>query len=184
VPLPEDVVPRPVRALLAVLVAGLLAACSGGAPLPDLDVGAAAGGTAPDALGVLVDGGWPDAAAFVAAAAAEGRPSAINLFASWCAPCEAELPLLLEASDERPEVAWLGIDSEDLPRERGVEFIERLEVDWPVLYDPAASVHIALEGRVMPVTAFFDADGALVEVVQGELDEARLEGLLDRVTTP
>lgn len=176
---------RPVRALLAALVAGVLSACSGGTPPPDLDVAAAAeGGTAPEAPGELVDGGWSDAAAFVAAAAADGRPSAINLFASWCAPCEAELPLLLEASDERPEVAWLGIDSEDLPRERGEEFVERLEVDWPVLYDPTASVHIALEGRVMPVTAFFDADGELVEVVQGELDRARLDGLLDRVTAP
>jgi len=175
-------VPRPVRALLAVLVAAVLAACSSGTPLPELDVVAAgADGAVPEAPGELVDGGWSDAAAFVAAAAAAGRPSAINVFASWCAPCEAELPLLLEASDERPQVAWLGIDSEDLPRERGVEFVERLEVDWPVLYDPVASVHIALEGRVMPVTAFFDADGELVEVVQGELDRARLDGLLDRV---
>lgn len=176
---------RPVRLLLAVLLAGVLAACGGGTPLPDLDVtAAAADGTTPDVPGELVDGDWEDAAAFVAAAAAEGRPSAINIFASWCAPCEAELPLLLEASDARPEVAWLGIDSEDLPRERGVDFVERLEVDWPVLYDPVASVHIALEGRVMPVTAFFDAEGELVEVVQGELDAPRLEGLLDRVTAP
>lgn len=172
-------------ALLAVLLTVVLAACSAGTPLPDLDVAtAAAEGTVPDAPGELVDGGWADAAAFVAAAAADGRPSAVNVFASWCAPCEAELPLLLAASDDRPEVAWLGIDSEDVPRERGEDFVERLQVDWPVLYDPTASVHIALEGRVMPITAFFDADGELVEVVQGELDAPRLDALLDRVTAP
>lgn len=177
--------PRPAHALLAVLVAAVLAACSGGSPLPDVDVAvAAADGSAPAAPGELVDGGWSDAAAFVAAAAADGRPSAVNVFASWCAPCEAELPLLLAASDDRPEVAWLGIDSEDVPRERGEDFVERLQVDWPVLYDPTASVHIALEGRVMPITAFFDADGELVEVVQGELDAPRLDALLDRVTAP
>jgi thiol-disulfide isomerase/thioredoxin len=173
---------RRTRGLLpGVVLSVLLVACSGGPALPDLDVVADASGVAPTVGGVLVDGGWGDAAAFVAAAAEEGRPSVVNVFASWCAPCVEELPLLLAASAADPSVAWLGIDSEDLPRERGEDFVADQSITWPVLYDPAASVHIALEGRVMPVTAFFGADGVLVDVVQGQLDEARLDDLLARL---
>lgn len=166
---------RHVGGVTALVLGALLAGCTAGtdtvpeiAPLAVEDVD-------------VRDGGWPEVEAFVAAAAAEGRPTVVNLFASWCAPCAEELPVLLTASDADPSVAWLGIASEDPPRDRAVEFVARQGVDWPVLYDPGASTHIALEGRVMPVTALFDDTGELVHVVQGQLDAGGLAELLARV---
>lgn len=170
-----------IRRLLgsAVAVALLLAGCSEGRPLPDVDVAAAAqGAEVPD--GVLTDGGWPEVAAFVMDSAADGRGTVVNMFASWCAPCERELPLLLEVSATTPDVRWLGVASED--RRRDAEpFVQRMQVTWPSVLDLDASTHAALESLAMPTTAFFDASGQLRSVVIGELDAEELEAGLARI---
>lgn len=130
----------------------------------------------PDAR--LVDGGWPEAAAVVAREAAAGRPTLINLFASWCAPCRAEMPMLLEASADHPDVAFLGIDHMDR-REDGQAFVDEFGIDFPTLYDVDGDVAYAVGGRGMPTTVIFDADGRLAGRVVGELTPASLERLLD-----
>lgn len=165
--------------LLVVGVVGLVG-CSSGSDLPELDVAAAAAGAdAPD--GVLVDGGWPEVAAFVRESAAADQATVVNIFASWCAPCERELPLLLEVSQRTPDVRWLGVASEDR-RQDAEPFVERLEVTWPSVLDRTATTHIALDGVAMPTTAFFDADGVLRGRVVGELDAERLAEELERIT--
>lgn len=168
------------RSCATVLVAVLvLVGCTASRDVPEVDVGAAAAGaTAP--AGVLVDGGWPEVAAFVQDSAAAGRGTVVNIFASWCAPCERELPLLLERSQQTPDVRWLGVASEDL-RRHAEPFVDRLEVTWPSVLDREASTHIALEGVAMPTTAFFDADGRLQSVVVGEMDAEQLDAGLARI---
>lgn len=164
---------------LMVALVGLVG-CSERADLPELDLAAAAtGATAPG--GVLVDGGWPEVAAFVRESAAADRATVVNVFASWCAPCERELPLLLETSQRTPEVRWLGVASEDR-RQAAEPFVERLDVTWPSVLDLTATTHIALEGVAMPTTAFFDADGVLRGRVIGEMDAERLAEELERIT--
>lgn len=150
-----------------------------GRPLPEVDVAADAEGAVPPD-GVLVDGGWPEVAAFVAESAAQDKATVVNIFASWCAPCERELPLLLATAEETPDVRWLGVASEDR-REDAEPFVERLGVTWPSVLDPPASTHIALDGIAMPTTAFFDATGELRSVVIGELDEDELSVELARI---
>ncbi len=171
----------PRRLLGCLLAVSALVGCStDGRPLPDVDTAAAAAGAAAPE-GVLVDGGWPEVAAFVQESAAAGQGTVVNVFASWCAPCERELPLLLGVSEETPDVRWLGVASEDR-RKDAEPFVERMGVTWPSVLDPPASTHIALEGVAMPTTAFFDADGELVSVVIGELDAGQLADELARIT--
>lgn len=166
----------------AVLVTTTTGCTSGGRPLPDVDVAAAArGATAPDDGDVLVEGGWPEVAAFVAESAAAGEATVVNLFASWCAPCEEELPLLLAVSRTTPDVRWLGVAVEDVAR-NAEPFVAELDVTWPSVLDLDGSTHSELEGVVMPVTAFFDADGELVDMVRGILDERRLDEALARIS--
>jgi len=163
-----------IRRLLGstLVVALLLVGCTDGRQLPDVDVAAAAvGATSPQ--DVLVDGGWPEVAAFVQESAAAGQATVVNLFASWCAPCEREMPLLLETARQTEGVRWLGVASEDR-RQDAEPFVERLEMTWPSVLDPTATTHIALESVAMPTTAFFDANGELRSVVIGELEEDQL----------
>lgn len=184
--------PRHVLAVVAVLCLALTACTDrgtqgepdqfAGRPLPEVDVAAAADGAVPPD-DVLVDGGWPEVAAFVAESAAQDKATVVNIFASWCAPCERELPLLLATSEQTPDVRWLGVASEDR-RQDAEPFVERMAVTWPSVLDMPATTHIELDGIAMPTTAFFDADGQLRQVVIGELDEEELTTALEGLRTP
>ena len=128
----------------------------------------------------LFPGGWAEAAAFIEREAEAGRPTVMNIFASWCTPCRAEMPMLLEAQDEHPDVTFLGIDHLD-PRDAGEEFVTELGIDFPTLHDPEGDVAFAVGARGMPTTVAFDRDGRLVGRVVGELTPTSLEQLLASV---
>ncbi|MEX2550022.1 MAG: TlpA disulfide reductase family protein [Nitriliruptoraceae bacterium] len=154
------------------------------ADLPDTDEVSVADAPEPDAVpprdARLVSGGWPEAAAFIAREAEDGNPTLVNIFASWCVPCRSEMPLLLDARDENPEVTFLGIDHVDR-LEDGEAFVDELGVDLPTIHDLDGDVAAAIGARAMPTTAVFDRDGQLVARVVGELNETSLGRLLDEV---
>lgn len=162
------------RVALALAATALVAAACGGRTLPPLDVEAEGEGIAAPLEGDrLVEGGWPLVAAFVRDAAAAGDAVVVNLFASWCAPCADELPLLIEESRRTPGVRWIGVATQDVPR-NAEPFVDRFAIPWATTLDLDADTYDALEGVVMPTTAFFDADGRLVRIVDGQVDEATL----------
>ncbi len=128
----------------------------------------------------LVPGGWPEAAAFIAREAEAGNPTLVNIFASWCGPCRAEMPMLLEARDANPEITFLGIDHLDR-LEDGEAFVEEFGIDFATIHDLDGDVAFAVGGRGMPTTVVFDRDGRLAGRVVGELTETTLAQLLDEV---
>ena len=128
----------------------------------------------------LVPGSWPEAAAYIAAQAEAGRPTLVNIFASWCGPCRAEMPLLLEARDANPDIAFLGIDHLDR-LEDGEAFVDELGIDFTTIHDIDGDVAFAVGGRGMPTTVVFDREGQLVARYVGELGETSLAELLDQV---
>ena len=182
--------------LLGVLtVAVLLTGCGGGdvvdfgaVPGPDqprlpADSGLSVGAPSvpPPARGaVLVDGGWPEAEAFIATAAAEGRPTIVNLFASWCPPCVREMPLLVAASERAVDVEFLGVAHLDA-RADAERFVAGQAIPFTTLLDLDGDVAAAVGGRGLPVTVAFDRDGVMVARVFGELTEQDLERLLREV---
>ncbi|MCC5948722.1 MAG: TlpA family protein disulfide reductase [Nitriliruptoraceae bacterium] len=191
---------RPARLAIAVVAATLaLAACSSGDEVVDFGDGAPADDAptldadrglsvfdAPAAQAVppedarLVTGGWPEAAAFIAREAEQDRPVLVNIFASWCGPCRAEMPMLLESAAEETEVTFLGIDHMDR-LEDGEAFVEEFGIDFATLHDLDGDVAFAVGGRAMPTTVVFDRDGELAARVFGELTPTSLEQLLAEV---
>lgn len=128
----------------------------------------------------LFEGGWPEAAAWVAREAEEGRPTLVNIFASWCDPCKREMPMLVDAAAEHTDVAFLGIDHLD-PIDQGRAFVEEYGVSFPTIHDLGGDVAVAVGSRGMPTTVVFDREGRLAGRVIGELSESSLTELLDEV---
>jgi thiol-disulfide isomerase/thioredoxin len=184
--------------LVVVLVlAGVVAGCARsevvdfGAPVPEgapplpadrgLEVAADADlALAPPVGAVLAPGGWPAVEAFVAREAAQGRPTVVNLFASWCGPCAREMPLIVAASVDEPGIVFLGVahldaaeDARTFVEAEGIVFTSVLDLDGEVAY--------AIGSRGMPTTVAFDRSGRLVARVIGELTPASLEQLLAAV---
>lgn len=186
---------HPLRLTAVLLAAALLAGCGGrdvvdfGAvpssdqPRLPADDGLAVGTptvAAPARGSVLVDGGWPEAEAFIAAASADGRPTIVNLFASWCPPCVREMPLLVDAAARAVDVEFLGVAHLDA-RADAERFVAAQDVSFTTLLDLGGDVAAAVGGRGLPVTVAFDRDGVMVARVFGELTEADLERLLREI---
>lgn len=183
------------RAAAGVLVVALVGAgCGGpevadfGVPVPPdapplpadqgLDVTAVADvALAPADGAVLAPGGWPAVAALVAREAAAGRPTVVNLFASWCGPCAREMPLIVAAAQDDPTVAFVGVAHLDAA-EDAREFVEDEGITFTTVLDLDGEVAYAIGSRGMPTTVAFDRSGQLVARVIGELTPASLEQLL------
>lgn len=142
---------------------------------------AEAGASTPARDAVLEDGGWPEAAAWIAREAAAGRPTVVNLFASWCAPCREEAPVLRRAAAAHDDVAFLGIDHVDR-RDEGAAFLAEVDIGFDAtLFDVAGDVAAAIGARGMPTTAFFDRDGRLVGLHTGPVTDEDLAARLREV---
>jgi thiol-disulfide isomerase/thioredoxin len=163
------------RALPAGAALALVAACGGGSSprvvTEDLAPLRAAAALAPCPTGVgrlphLVLpclGGGPDV---TLDSPPSGVPTLVNVYGSWCSPCQREMPVLAAfMARAKGRVALLGVDTEDEPR-LALRFAKDLGQHWPAVVDD--------DGRLLrhyasgpPVTLVVDRTGAVVFVHRG-----------------
>ena len=111
-----------------------------------------------------------------------GTPVIVNIWASWCAPCRAEMPLLERAAAEyEGEVVVLGVDSRDATGP-AADFLDDVGVTYPNVFDRTGKIRRALDLRGFPTTYFFDREGRIVATVVGGITEARLAAQLRALT--
>ncbi len=109
----------------------------------------------------------------------EGQPLVVNFFASWCAPCRAEMPHFESASIANgDDVKFLGVNH-DLEDSSWKAFVAETEVTFETVFQPGTEIWNEIDAKGMPTTAFVSADGDLLHVYTGVLDEATLQSLID-----
>ncbi len=108
--------------------------------------------------------------------ASRGRPLVINFWASWCFPCQTEMPLLESAyRSDHGAVRFLGIDTDD-KRQAAIKFLAHVHVTYPSLYMPERGpVAISYDLVGLPITVFVSADGTLVGRHIGPLNAPTLK---------
>jgi thiol-disulfide isomerase/thioredoxin len=152
----------------------------GVAPCPesDADVAVVADGLPDLTLPCLTSG--PD----VRLAGLRGTPLVVNVWASWCAPCREELPLLVDL-DERTDtddLLVLGVDLLDRT-DPAIAIVEDFGLRFASVVDADGDLRAALGLQAPPVTYFVDADGVIVRTKigafasQAELDAAVTDAL-------
>ena len=108
-----------------------------------------------------------------------GRPVVVNIWASWCAPCRTEMPLLQSAADTYAgRAVILGVASNDDPDEAKA-FLGELGLTYPNVFDTTGEIRVALGLTAYPTTYVFDADGTIRARVNGGISEQRLAGLIE-----
>lgn len=108
-----------------------------------------------------------------------GTPVVVNVWASWCPPCRAEMPLLNRAADDfAGRVVFLGVASRDSPAAAGA-FLDEIGVGYVNLFDTTGEIRSDLGLTGFPTTYLFDAQGELRDAVIGGITEQRLAAQLE-----
>lgn len=112
----------------------------------------------------------------------QGRVLLCNFWATWCAPCREEIPLLVAAKQQwlttGVEIVGIGIDSAD----KIGEFARSYKINYPVLVADATAIDLmrGLGNRSggLPYTVVFDRSGAVVHRRLGALTAGELQQVL------
>jgi thiol-disulfide isomerase/thioredoxin len=104
-----------------------------------------------------------------------GMPTVVNLWGSWCIPCQQEAAVLSKVYDaDRGKVRFLGVDTADDP-DSALDFGAHVTppVRYPSVVDPDKKVLLGLaKAPGPPQTAFINAAGAVVHVKIGPYTSA------------
>jgi cytochrome c biogenesis protein CcmG/thiol:disulfide interchange protein DsbE len=107
-----------------------------------------------------------------------GKPVIVNIWASWCAPCRTETPLLERTWEaHKDDVIVIGVDSKDAAS-LGLGFMREFNVSYSNIFDGTGDIRAKLGLRGFPTTYVFGADGKLRTTVVGGLSEQRLASIL------
>jgi thiol-disulfide isomerase/thioredoxin len=104
----------------------------------------------------------------------KGKPTVVNLWATWCPPCRREMPVLQRAQADHPDLHFVFLNQGE-SSDKVQRFLTSHRLDLRnVLLDPKGQAGSAFNQSGLPTTLFFDAQGRLVDQRVGELSHATL----------
>lgn len=114
-----------------------------------------------------------------------GKPAIINFWATWCAPCRREIPMLNDLARDPAvsEFALIGIAIDF--REDVLRYLMTTPIDYTVLIGEQDGLDAArafgMESTGLPFTVFTDKTDRIVTVHVGELHRAQADVILSAV---
>lgn len=113
-----------------------------------------------------------------------GRPLMVNFWATWCAPCRREIPLLNKIRTQRKsqnaEIVGIAVDF----REDVLKFVQKVPLSYPLLIgeeDGLAAAEAFGMGMAFPFSVFVDSQNRILTVKVGELHEDEANFAFDRL---
>jgi len=116
-----------------------------------------------------------------------GQPVVINLWASWCTPCRAEMPAIQKVFEqyEQAGLVVLGVNATNQDNYQNANnFANEMGLTFPILFDNDGVVSRQYVLSALPTTFFVDGNGIIQDVVVGgPMSEAllriRIEQLIE-----
>ena len=126
--------------------------------------GAGVGLPAPDFTLPTLDGGT------FTLSEQRGKPVVLNFWATWCIPCQRELPALQRAAAQHQgAVVFAGVDQGETI-EAVQRFLGDMDVTFTIPLDGQGDVGSQYNVKGLPTTYFIDADGVIRSVWMGEMN--------------
>jgi thiol-disulfide isomerase/thioredoxin len=114
-----------------------------------------------------------------------GKSLMLNFWATWCAPCRREIPLLATLQGTWAargfEVVGVAVDY----RDKVAAFADEFKIPYPLLVGEQdaldAAARLGVESPVFPFTVFTDGQGEVVTLYLGELHPRQADLILSMV---
>jgi thiol-disulfide isomerase/thioredoxin len=113
-----------------------------------------------------------------------GRPLMVNFWATWCAPCRREIPLLnkirMQRKPQNGEIVGVAVDF----RDDVLEFVKKTPLNYPLLIgeeDGLAAAEAFGMGMGFPFSVFVDSQNRILTIKVGELHEDEANFAFDRL---
>ena len=147
------------------------------------DLGYVNGSRIPEKLPVFTLGDVAGKATSIAAW--QGKSLVLNFWATWCAPCQREIPLLLalhrEWAARNVEVIGIAVDNPGKVR----SFAHQFNITYPLLVGDQDAMDVitslGVQSPAFPFTVFTDRRGEVVALFMGELHKPQANLILDQV---
>ena len=167
--------------LLALFSATSLTACGGGSSTPEESFIEGSGAI------TKIDSAKRKAAPALSGMALSGKTfvfnpgqvAVVNVWASWCSPCRAEIPTLIELSKQYPDVQFMGILTRDNPA-TAEAFARRFAIPYPTFIDDSLLIGFkgSLPANAIPSTVLIDKSGNVAARISGEVTLTSLSKLI------
>jgi len=115
-------------------------------------------------------------------AARQGQPVLVAFWATWCAPCVKEFPVLAELAGRHRDVVFLAVSLDEREDREAVEgFLAKQRPPFPVYLKAPGRDEPFINGvdadwsGVLPATLVFDRTGKRAALLQGEHTPQELE---------
>lgn len=105
----------------------------------------------------------------------QGKGIVLNFWATYCPPCEKEMPYLNKVYQEYKEkgIDILAVNAKE-PRVIVSPFASEKKLSFPILLDRTGAVVDTYNISNLPVTFFIDENGVIIEKFSGELTEGKI----------
>jgi len=113
-----------------------------------------------------------------------GRPLMVNFWATWCAPCRREIPLLnkirVQRKAQNAEIVGIAVDFKD----DVLKYVQTTPINYPLLMgeeDGLAAAEAFGMGMAFPFSVFIDSQNRILTIKIGELHEDEANFAFDRL---
>lgn len=114
-----------------------------------------------------------------------GKKVFLNFWATWCPPCQEEVPHMQafyeEYQDQDVEIVAVNVTNKESGAGVVKQFIENHGATFNVLLDPAAIASSTYQVITLPTTYLIDSKGNMVDAIEGPMDEALMKELLNKL---
>ncbi len=115
----------------------------------------------------------------------DGKALVVNFWATWCAPCRREIPVLIEMQEElaAQDIQFIGIAIDEPAAVR--QYALHTPFNYPILVGEQDGIDAAeafgADVVALPMTVFTDHAGRVIDVHAGEITHSEIEAILKRL---
>lgn len=115
-------------------------------------------------------------------ASLKGKGIIVSFWATYCPPCEKELPYLDQAYKKYKQqgVEIIGVNVAE-PRIIVNKFLQQRNIEFPIALDWNGDVAEQYNVLALPTTVVIDANGEVIDEIVGELTEQKIEQIIQSI---